>query len=199
MKPRAQTPRGIPRLTEIGVILDRSKNITSARTQIPKDATLLLLNINSPIRFRTISVSMRADANDGDSGLRGYDRTLIQDELTRTTVLTDSLSQSVAIHALGFGQYIWEVRAKDRVNNMTVRTAAFMRVAMVKTYALGGQRVAVRSDGEVNWLHSDHLSSVGATTDRNGKVVVRSSQIVRTRRGKNKKSATGTTDSTGSP
>ena len=29
--------------------------------------------------------------------------------------------------------------------------------------------------------------------------VVRSSQIVRTRRGKNKKSATGTTDSTGSP
>ena len=44
---------------------------------------------------------------------------------------------------------------------------------MVKTYALGGQRVAVRSDGEVNWLHSDHLSSVGATTDRNGTVVGR--------------------------
>ena len=29
------------------------------------------------------------------------------------------------------------------------------------------------SDGEVNWLHSDHLSSVGATTDRNGAVVGR--------------------------
>jgi hypothetical protein len=75
-------------------------------------------------------VPICVDASDAESGLRGYDLTLVQDGITRTSTLTDSLSPLVGVHGLGFGMYTWEVRAKDRVNNMTVRTATFTRMSM---------------------------------------------------------------------
>ena len=42
---------------------------------------------------------------------------------------------------------------------------------VTKYYQLDGRRVAVRQDGQLYYLHGDHLSSTSATTDSNGALV----------------------------
>ena len=53
------------------------------------------------------------------------------------------------------------------------RTVTTAGVQATKTYYFGSQRVAVRENGVLSFLHSDQLSSVSASTDANGKVVGR--------------------------
>ena len=48
-----------------------------------------------------------------------------------------------------------------------------MYPSVTKTYFHGDRRVALRKDGAVHYLHTDHLGSTSLTTDAAGDVVAR--------------------------
>ncbi len=69
--------------------------------------------------------------------------------------------------------YTFRLSASDHVSN-TASTEALARFPRVtKYYYHGGQRVAMRADGVVYYLHGDHLGSTSLTTDASGAVVAR--------------------------
>ena len=110
-------------------------------------------------------------SNDTQSGLRGYDVSIVQDGITRTALATNTLNSQITANGLALGSvYVWEVKASDNVNNASVVTFTVVSARAAKTYYFGASRIAVRDANVLSYLHSDHLSSVSSSTDVNGKV-----------------------------
>ncbi len=67
--------------------------------------------------------------------------------------------------------YTFRVRATDRVSNVSAWVQAEARTVVVKKYySVAGQRIAMRENGVLYYLHSDHLGSTSLTTDESGNV-----------------------------
>ncbi|MCR4427693.1 MAG: hypothetical protein NUW23_16225, partial [Firmicutes bacterium] len=68
--------------------------------------------------------------------------------------------------------YTFRARATDNVGNVgDWAEASTVVVQVTKYYAFGGQRIAMRREGVVYYIHTDHLGSTGLTTDADGGVV----------------------------
>jgi RHS repeat-associated protein len=74
--------------------------------------------------------------------------------------------------------YTFVVTTTDNVSNTAQAVASTYAVQATKYYYLGSSRVAMRQsaasgDGEVSYLHTDHLGTVSAVTDDNGDEIAR--------------------------
>jgi RHS repeat-associated protein len=67
----------------------------------------------------------------------------------------------------------FRVTATDNVGNSASAEATSGLPRVTKYFYHGGKRVAMRSGGQVFYLHGDHLGSTSLTTDAEGKVVAR--------------------------
>ena len=70
-------------------------------------------------------------------------------------------------------RYEFRFTAHDHVGNAASAVAQAGVPSVTKYYYHGGQRVALRKDGAVHYLHPDHLGSTSLTTDAAGNVVAR--------------------------
>jgi len=98
------------------------------------------------------------------------------------TPLLSATTRTAALFTGGAGQaYLFRVRALDRVGNTGAWAQSLpLGVKRVtKYYPFGGKKVAMRKDGEVYYLHSDHpstllragLGTAALTTDAAGNAV----------------------------
>jgi len=71
------------------------------------------------------------------------------------------------------GVYTFRVRAVDGVGNASgwVESAPVSVTLVKKYYAFGGKRVAMRADGVVYYIHTDHLGSTSLVTNQGQGVV----------------------------
>jgi RHS repeat-associated protein len=68
---------------------------------------------------------------------------------------------------------IFHLTAADNVGNQASAEATSGLPRVTKYYHHGGKRVAMRSGGQVYYLHGDHLDSTSLTTDAEGEIVAR--------------------------
>jgi len=154
--------------------LDRSGNVQSATIRVENDVTAPSLSLSASPNTRNGESIVAVSVRDAQSGLRRLDVDVVTDGITQTRIATNTLAPQFSMAGLSGGHvYRWVVKATDSVNNVITATVDVVAVTVVKTYGLGGQRVAVRANGELRWLHGDHLSSVSAETDAGGNVVGR--------------------------
>jgi RHS repeat-associated protein len=115
-------------------------------------------------------VDVSWSATDSGSGVAGYDLQVQVDSGDWTTLLADAQDTSYNYPADYAHRYTFRVTATDNVGNEGQDEASTITPnAVTKYYYFGGQRVAVRRpDGEVNWLHGDHLGSTLLATDGDG-------------------------------
>jgi RHS repeat-associated protein len=71
-------------------------------------------------------------------------------------------------------EYTFHLTATDNVGNEGQDQDSASVREVTKYYHFGGQRVAMRQpDGEVAWLHGDHLGSTSLATDESGAAISR--------------------------
>ncbi len=106
------------------------------------------------------------------SGIRGYDLEVSADggaSWTRLLTATQDTSYTFT-GELGVA-YAFRVRATDRVSNTSTWVQAEAKTVVVKKYySVAGQRVGMRENGVLYYLHSDHLGSTSLTTNESGDV-----------------------------
>jgi RHS repeat-associated protein len=69
--------------------------------------------------------------------------------------------------------YTFRLAASDNVSNAASLEVEAVFPYVKKYYYANGQRVAMRQEGVVYYIHSDHLGSTSLTTDQNQQVVAR--------------------------
>ncbi|MFL7808105.1 MAG: RHS repeat-associated core domain-containing protein, partial [Anaerolineae bacterium] len=111
-------------------------------------------------------------AIDPQSGVRDYDVEYKVDDGAWTGWYTDTGQTAGSLPGERGHVYGFRVRAIDRVSNEGAWAETSLKAIIVrKYYHLAGQRVAMRANGVVYWLHGDHLGSTSLTTDASGNVV----------------------------
>ncbi|MCP4593679.1 MAG: hypothetical protein GY842_23330, partial [bacterium] len=98
----------------------------------------------------------------GDGSYLRYDRASLTASGVQLKVEEDTTQDSETNHTTEVVSYL----AVQGDGTLTVQ-------AITKYYYAAGQRVAMRRDGVVQYLHGDHLGSTSLSTDANGAVVAR--------------------------
>ncbi len=89
------------------------------------------------------------------------------------TWLGNTLQTSAEFSGKGGEVYRFRVRAIDRAGNVGdwAQSDLVSAKRVTKYYLHGSSRVAMRKDGDVYYLHNDHLGSIALTTDNTGNAV----------------------------
>ena len=102
------------------------------------------------------------------SGVKHYDVLYRVDDSEWVLWLNDTTGTTETYNANPGHTYAFRVCAVDHVGNEACQKAAAKTVIVKKYYSIAGQRVAMRSNGVVHYIHGDHLGSASLTTDING-------------------------------
>jgi len=154
------------------VVNDRAANTREAHFRMQQDATPPTVHLTAAPAGDNIRVTWESTDN-----LAGVD-----DGACMLDVRTDGGAWEphpvACAGAWDYGEpghrYEFRVTAHDHVGNAATSAVAQACVPSVtKYYYLGSQRVALRKDGAVTYLHPDHLGSTSLATDAVGKVVAR--------------------------
>ena len=105
------------------------------------------------------------------SGVKHYDVLYRVDDSEWVLWLNDTTGTTETYNANPGHTYAFRVCAVDHVGNEACQKAAAKTVIVKKYYSVAGQRVAMRSNGVLYYLHSDHLGSTSLTTNETGAVV----------------------------
>jgi RHS repeat-associated protein len=139
------------------------------RDAIPPTATITV-----PARSGSPTFSVEWSGSDGaGSGAATYDLEVSEDGgVSWTRLLTNDPQTSYQYTGQPAHTYAFRVRATDNVSNTGAwAEASTVVVQITKYYHFGGQRVAMRQEGVVYYIHTDHLGSTSLTTDAGGAVV----------------------------
>jgi RHS repeat-associated protein len=152
---------------------DRAGNTTTQPFHVIEDTGAPTVTIRvppvAPLRFWVSWLGQ-----DAASGLRDYD---VQYKVGAGGTWVSWLAHTPQTEAPFVGErdlsYYFRVRATDNVNNESawVEAGPVTVSAVTKYYYHGTQRIAMRQDDVVYFLHSDHLGSTSLTTDITGTVV----------------------------
>ncbi len=154
------------------VVTDRATNQTTVPFTVTRDAVAPTLTLIVAGRIAASDIPVQWTAVETGSGIRGYDLEVSADGgaswtrlLTATQATTYTFTGTLGV------VYTFRVRATDRVSNVSAWAQAEAKTVVVKKYySVAGQRVAVRSNGVVHYIHSDHLGSTSLTTNESGNV-----------------------------
>ncbi len=125
------------------------------------------------MRVTTSTFTVTWGATDAQAGVAWYDLDVSVDGSPWQRVLTRTLATTYVQTCTLANFYTFRLTATDRVSN-AVSVAARAGVPRVtKYYHHGGVRIALRAQGVVYYLHTDHLGSVSLVTDHASRITAR--------------------------
>jgi len=129
--------------------------------------------VTLPARIAAGVIPVQWSSVEDGSGIRGYDLEVSTDGGAGwTRLLTATQATGYTFTGTPGVAYTFRLRATDNVNNVSAWVQAEAKTVIVKKYySVAGQRVAMRSNGVLYYLHSDHLGSTSLTTNETGAVV----------------------------
>ena len=146
---------------------DRAANTTGSNVAVIRDAVAPTLTLTAQAQGLFINVDWAAE-----DALAGLDTcTLTVSENGTPTELATDCTGSLRYPGMQDRAYTFALEADDRVSNSRSISETATPNGITKYYYLGTERVAMRSGGEVVYLHGDHLGSTSLTTNANGEVV----------------------------
>ncbi len=154
------------------VVTDRATNQTTVPFSVFRDAIAPTVTLTVAERIAASDIPVQWTAVEDGSGVQHYDveYQIANGDWTPWLTATTQM-QATFTSTLGVA-YTFRVRATDRVNNISAWVQAVARTVVVKKYySVAGQRVAMRSNGVLYYLHTDHLGSTSLTTDESGSVI----------------------------
>ncbi|MBN2392409.1 MAG: DUF11 domain-containing protein [Anaerolineae bacterium] len=124
-----------------------------------------LPSVQSQVQF-----AVSWSGSDNGSGVKSYDvQVQINDGSWQTWKSATTATSATYSGAYG-NTYAFRVRARDQAGNVGAWSAVVttMTLSSVKYYYFGSQRVAMRKDGTLTYLHGDHLGSASMATNASG-------------------------------
>jgi RHS repeat-associated protein len=158
---------------------DRATNPSTGSGQAPGTATFTLVRDGTPPAVAVTATVQAEDihvtwaASDTGSDL-GACRLEVDTGDGSQEELSTSCEGSYIYTDVEPGQTcIFHLTATDHVGNQASAEATSGLPRVTKYFYHGGKRVAMRSGGQVYYLHGDHLGSASLTTNESGEVVSR--------------------------
>ncbi len=148
-------------------------NPTPAPFTVTRDAISPTLTLTLPGRIAASDIPVQWTAVETGSGIRGYDLEVSADGGANWSRLLTATQDTSYTFSGGLGvAYTFRVRATDNVNNVSAWVQAEAKTVVVKKYyTVAGQRIGMRENGVLYYLHTDHLGSTSLTTDESGAAV----------------------------
>jgi RHS repeat-associated protein len=151
---------------------DRAGNGATAYYTVTRDVLAPAAAITVPQRATAGEISISWLATDAGSGVQHYDLAYQVDDGGWVAWYTATIETQATFTTALSHRYAFRVRATDNVSNTSEWVEAGTTTVMArKYYYAAGQRVAMRSNGVLYYLHADHLGSTSLTTDSSGDVV----------------------------
>jgi len=160
---------------------DRAANLGTAPFTVTRDTTPPTFTLSPAVESGALRVTW--SSSDAASGVDGStcELRVQEDDGAWQPFSTDCAGDEVHSEAQPGHVYTFRLSATDNVSNSATAEALAHFPRVTKYYyhpstgsgQAGGQRVAMRADGVVYYLHGDHLGSTSLTTDASGAVVAR--------------------------
>jgi RHS repeat-associated protein len=145
---------------------DRATNEGAATFRLIRDATAPHLTLDVMPGRDGVQVSW--EAGDTISGLGTCRLEVDTGDGSPEELSTNCAGTRIYTEAEPGHLYTFRLSATDNVGNAASSEAQAGLPRVVKYFYHGGQRVAMRSGGQVFYLHGDHLGSVSLVTDAGG-------------------------------
>gem|GEM_PF-6951478 len=122
--------------------------------------------VTLPARIAASAIPVQWSSVEDGSGIRGYDLEVSTDGgASWTRLLTATQATGYTFTGTPGVAYTFRVRATDNVSNTSAWMQAEAKTVVVKKYyTVAGQRIGMRENGVVHWLHSNHLDNVNLVT-----------------------------------
>jgi RHS repeat-associated protein len=145
---------------------DRATNAGTASFTLVRDGTPPAVAVTATVQAEDIRVTW--EARDATSGLGACRLKVEKDDGSQEELSTSCAGERIYTEAEPGHHYTFHLTATDNVGNQASAEATSGLPRVVKYFYHGGQRVAMRSGGQVFYLHGDHLGSVSLVTDAGG-------------------------------
>ncbi len=147
------------------VVTDRATNQTTVPFTVTRDIIAPTVILTLPGRLAASDIPVQWGASDLGSGVQHYD---VEYQIANgdwTPWLTATTKTQATFPGTPGVAYTFRVRATDNVSNASAWVQAEAKTVVVKKYySVAGQRIGMRENGVVYWLHSDHLGNVNLVT-----------------------------------
>ena len=147
-------------------VSDRATNVTARSFTVVRDAVSPTLTLSATVQGSDVLVTW--DAHDGGSGLDASTcRLQIWGDGGWETLSVECAGETTHPAELGH-VYTLRLSATDNVSNATSAEAEVLVPHITKYYYTNGQRIAMRQEDVVYYIHSDHLGSTSVLSDGSG-------------------------------
>jgi RHS repeat-associated protein len=150
---------------------DRATNAGTASFTLVRDGTPPAVAVTATVEAEDIHVTW--EASDTGSDLNTCSLEVDTGDGSPEELSTSCAGKRIYTEAEPGQTCIFRLSATDNVGNQASAEAISALPRVTKYFYHGGRRVAMRSGGQVYYLHGDHLGSVSLVTDESGEVVSR--------------------------
>jgi RHS repeat-associated protein len=157
--------------TVVVTATDRATNEGMASFTLVRDATPPAVAVTATVQAEDIRVTWAA--TDLRSGLDTCRLEVDTGDGSQEELSTSCEGSRLYTEVEPGQTYTFHLTATDNVGNQASAEATSGLPRVIKYYYHGGKRVAMRSGGQVYYLHGDHLGSTSLSTRENGEIVAR--------------------------